>query len=218
LTESELGFPTNVLDDVGLFFQPQLQMSTDFGRIAVCPGAFDESSSGMGIASFGHGILTSSFASRGFRRDQAQKFHQFPWIIKAREIANVGDHGDGDGEWHATAGLKRLDHRVQTPRLNLLLEGLFETLEAFGVLGNRSDVFLKNGLLGWCGADDFREPTQVGRVPIGSACVTDILPQQEGFESKLGGLEIADGVFTSPGELSDGFIFHFGDIDHSELP
>jgi hypothetical protein len=102
--------------------------------------------------------------------------------------------------------------------LHLLLEGLGETLEACGGFGNRSDVFLKNDGLCWRGADDFREPTQVGRVPMGSACVTDSLPQHAGFASQLGSLESAAGVFTSPGEISEGFICHFGAIDHGEIP
>jgi hypothetical protein len=40
-TEPDLGFPTDVLDDFGLFFQSQLDGSADLGGIAVGPGPFD---------------------------------------------------------------------------------------------------------------------------------------------------------------------------------
>ena len=108
--------------------------------------------------------------------------------------------------------------RGQTPRLHLLVEGVVETLEAVGVRGNRSAVFLQNDVRGWRGADDCREPTQGGRVPMGSACVTAIVPPHEGVEANLGSLESAAGVFTRPGELSDGFLCHLGDRAHGELP
>ena len=114
---------------------------------------------------------------------------------------------------YATQGLKGLDHRVQTPGFDVLVEFLFETLEAFGVFVHRSDIFLKDDLLRRGGTDHLREPSQVGRAPIGPAHVTDILSEQKGFETELGVFEIADGIFTCPGEIANGFIFDLGDID-----
>src|SRR5262250_3086084 len=52
-----LGFPANVLDNLGLFCEAQLQRSADLGGIAVGPGAFDERPPGMGIAGFGNRTL-----------------------------------------------------------------------------------------------------------------------------------------------------------------
>jgi hypothetical protein len=48
-TEPDLGLPADILDDFGLFFQARLQMPTDFGRIPVGPGAFDQSPSRLGV-------------------------------------------------------------------------------------------------------------------------------------------------------------------------
>ena len=79
-------------------------------------------------------------------------------------------------------------------------------------------VMCKDDLLSRCGADDFREPPEVGWAPMSPAHVTDILSQQKGFETELGVFEIADGIFTRPGEIPDGFLFHLGDIDHREIP
>jgi hypothetical protein len=52
--QPDLGLPADVLDDLWLFFEPQLGVSADLGRIAIGPGAFHESPSGMGVTGFGH--------------------------------------------------------------------------------------------------------------------------------------------------------------------
>jgi hypothetical protein len=43
------------------------------------------------------------------------------------------------------------------------------------------------------------------------------VPEQQGFETALGGLEITDGVFTRPAEVADGFVLHRRDIDGGEV-
>jgi hypothetical protein len=43
-----------------------------------------------------------------------------------------------------------------------------------------------------------------------------ILSEQDGCETALGILEIADGGFTRPGEVADGYIFDVGDSDPGE--
>ena len=78
------------------------------------------------------------------------------------------------------------------------------------VFAHRTDIFLKDDLLNGRGTDHFREPSQVGRAPIGPAHVPDIVSEQEGFETELGVFQIADGVFTRAGEVTNGFIFHLG--------
>jgi hypothetical protein len=57
--------------------------------------------------------------------------------------------------------------------LPVLVAFWLEPLEAFGRLLNRSDVFVKNDLWRGRGTDNFREPPQVGRAPIGPAGQAD---------------------------------------------
>ena len=85
------------------------------------------------------------------------------------------------------------------------------------MLLHRSDVFLKNDLLRGRGTDDFREPPQVGRAPIGPARGADIVAEHKGFETEFGVFAITDGIFTRPGESAHGFILALGDIDRSEI-
>ena len=116
-TQPDLGFPTDVLDDFGLFFESQLQMSADLGGIAIGPGAFDQDASGMGVAGFGNRPLAALLPRGIFRGDQAQKFHQFSWALKTGEVAHFRHQGDGHGELHPTQGLQGLDHRVTSATL-----------------------------------------------------------------------------------------------------
>ena len=59
LTESELRFPTDILNGLGQFFQPQLQVGAELGRVAVGPGPFDERPAGVRGAALGKGPLAA---------------------------------------------------------------------------------------------------------------------------------------------------------------
>ena len=43
------------------------------------------------------------------------------------------------------------------------------------------------------------------------------MPQQEGFETQLGRLQIPQGIFTRPTQVAEGFIVDGGDIDRGEV-
>jgi hypothetical protein len=51
--KSHLCFPANILNRLGHFFQSQLQVAANLGRIAVGPRAFNESPAGMGVPGLG---------------------------------------------------------------------------------------------------------------------------------------------------------------------
>ena len=172
----------------------------------------------MGVARFGQGALPTWFARRVCRGDQAQKLHEFSGALKTCQVTQFGHQGDGHGALPPTQRLEGFDHRGQTPGLDVILPFLFETLAAVGRLLNRSDVFLKDDVLSRCGAAHLREPPQVGRAPIGPACVTEIVSEQEGFEPELGVFAITEGIFTCPSEIAPRFIFHRGDLHSREVP
>ena len=139
-------------------------------------------------------------------------------MIKTREITPCGDDGDGHRERHATQGLQRLDHRIQTPRFALVLEGLFETRQAFGVFVHCPDILLNDKVLSRGGTDDCAEPAEVGWAPGGPAGIATIVPQHKGVQTKFRGLEVTDGIFPRAAQVADGFVFHRRDIDGGEIP
>jgi hypothetical protein len=65
--QADLRVPTPVLDGLGHLCQAQLEMPTDFGRVALGPGACDQGSPGMSIPGLGHASLTAPLARRVFR-------------------------------------------------------------------------------------------------------------------------------------------------------
>jgi hypothetical protein len=106
-------------------------------------------------------------------------------VIDTAEVANCCHHRDGHGAWHAMQSLKGLDHRGQAQRFHVILPFLCQTLEAFGVFGNGSDICLKDDLLRRCLTNAFREAPEMGRAPMGPARVADVMPAQEGLEPKF---------------------------------
>jgi hypothetical protein len=138
-------------------------------------------------------------------------------MINPSELAQFGHHGDGHGAWHTAPGVQRLDHRVQAPGFHVIVSCLFEALEAFGRLMNRTAICLKDEVRRWCGTDHRRAPAEVGRAPLGPAHIPDILSQQQGFQTALGVFAIAEGLFTRPGAIAKGCIFDCGDIDGGEI-
>jgi len=139
-------------------------------------------------------------------------------VLETCQVPNVRDHRDGHGALHPTQGLESVHHRMQAPRFDLLAEFLVQTPEALRVFRDGPDLFLKDDLLRRGGTDDFREPPEVSRAPIGPARRADILSEQEGFEPECGVFEIADHIFARPCEIPDCFVVHFGDIHRREVP
>ena len=101
----------------------------------------------MSIARFGHGPLATPLTGRILRGNQPQEFHEFSGSIEARQVSKFGHRGDRDSELYTAEGLQGLDDRVQAPRLDLLVEFLFEPLESLGVFVDRADIFLEDNLL-----------------------------------------------------------------------
>jgi hypothetical protein len=85
------------------------------------------------------------------------------------------------------------------------------------VFVDRADIFLKDHVLSGGGTDHLREPPEMGRAPGGTAGIADIVPEQEGFETELGRLEVPEGIFAGAAEIANGFIFHRGNIDRGEI-
>ena len=194
-----------------------LQGATDLSRIALGPGAFEEGATGMGIARFGASPLAASLPTRICGGDQAHEAHELSGGIEAGEVPKCSHRRDCPQKLHATPGLERVDHGVEAPCVDLVVKCLGKTLEACGVLVDRSDIFLNDDVLGRGGADHLAKPAQVSRTPSGLARLADIVAEQAGVETKLGGLEVTDGILTSPGEITPGFVFHVGAIDRGEV-
>jgi hypothetical protein len=218
LTPPNLRLPAEILDGFGLLFEPQLQMSTHLGRIAIGPGTFNKSPTGLGIARFGHGTLATPLTGGIRRGHQPHAFHACSESLDARQVAAFGHRGDRYRDLYTAECLKDLDHRVPTPSFDLRLECLVETLEAFGMLVDRAAIFLEDHWRRRGGTDDFGAPPPMGGVPGGPAGIAAIVAEPQGFETERGGLESLQGIFTGAGEISAGFIFDLGDRDCGEMP
>jgi hypothetical protein len=194
---------TSYVRPAKLFTANRELMTAEVGvlTVAVRPGAFHQSPSGMGIPGFGQRTLLAPLTRGILCRDSAQEFHECSGGIAPGEVAHFSHHRDGHRELHPAQGLQGFNHRLQAPRFHVILECLVETLEAFGVFVDGAAICLPDDVLRG-GADHCREPPEMGRAPMGPAGGAAIVSEEERCESKLGVLKITEGVFTCPSEVS----------------
>jgi hypothetical protein len=86
------------------------------------------------------------------------------------------------------------------------------------VLVHRPDICLEDDLVRRGGTAHLREPVQGGRPPGGLARRAAVMPQQTRVEPECGGFERPDGIFASPAQVADGFVFDLGNSDGREVP
>ena len=70
-TEPDLGFPTDVLDRFGVFFQSELELPAHFRWVPIRPSVCHEDATGMGSAGFGNTPLAAALATGVFGRNEA---------------------------------------------------------------------------------------------------------------------------------------------------
>jgi hypothetical protein len=139
-------------------------------------------------------------------------------VVNARQITQRRDDGDGHGELHTPQRLQGLDHRLKPPGVRLLVEFVFETLQAFSGLVHGPDICLEDDVLRRGRTAHLSEPAPVGWPPGGPAGVADIVPQEKRFEPAFGGLEILDGIFAGPAQIADGLVFDLWNLDGRQIP
>src|SRR5262245_65406511 len=123
----------------------------------------------MAIARLRDAALLAPLSRRVFLGGEAQGVHQLSRVIAPGEVAECGHRGHCDRAWHPAESLERVDDRGEPPGLHLVCEGLCQTREPFGVVGDRADVFLAHALLCRGGTDDLAAPPEVGWTPGGPA-------------------------------------------------
>jgi len=193
-------------------------MPADLRGVARGPGTFDQRTAGMAVARLGDAALSAPLSCRVCCRREAQGVHQLSGVVETGKVAECGHGGHRDRAWHPAEGLERVDDWGKPPGLHLGVECLCQTSQAFGVFGDRANLFLEHDLLGWSRTAHLAEPAQVGGAPGSPARIADIVPQEQRFEPELGGLEIADGIVTGAAQVPDGFILNPGDVDRGQVP
>jgi hypothetical protein len=218
LPQSDWGLPTAGLDPFGLFCQLAWHRSAALGGRAIGPGHFDQAAAGMRGARRGHGAL-APLRPRGMcRGKQAQTLPPCAWAVNPGPIPHCCAQRHGDRAWHPPQGLKRCDHRRQTPGCAVLVAFLCEPREACGILLPRTDLCWHDAGLRRGGPDDLREPPQMGQPPMGPAGVTPIVSEQQGCETHLGVLQLAARICPCLCEVAPRCLVDPGDLHCGESP
>ena len=214
---AHLGFPPDILDGLWSCFQPQLEMAADLGRITIRPSPLDEGSAGERSAGCGDAALTAACATGVLTGRQSQRAHERSGVLEPGPVAEFSHEGDGLGELDTTHRLEGLDDGGETPALDLRSACSLQALESCVLFSHGPDIRLEDDRLGGRRTDHFRQPAQMGRPPRGTALIPDILAQQEGFQSVLGGLAIPDRIRTRAGEVTDRLVLDRRDLDRGQI-
>lgn len=217
LTEPDLGFPSNVLNDLGEPFIAFLDMRRDLGRVSIGPGSLDECAPSPGVSSLCNRPLAAVLSGGVFGGDQPDEGGELAWIVEARDVAEFSDDGYRDGVLDSAQCLQRLDDRAQAPLGSELGDLVFETLQPFDLLIDGTNELLEGDLLGRCGADDLGQVATVSIGPVRTAGVVEPQTEQERLQPQLGRLEgDASGVAGST-EIADRFVFDGGNVNRGEI-
>ena len=92
--------------------------------------------------------------------------HELARVLEARQVAQCGHRGHGDGALDTPQSLESLDHRSEAPGVHLLVECEFQTAQPFSLCSDGLDIFLKDNVLRWGRTDNLAEPAPVGRAPV----------------------------------------------------
>jgi len=144
--------------------------------------------------------------------------HQLSRVLETCQVAQFRHGRHGHRALDLAQGLKGFDHWSEAPGFDLLVECEFQTPETVTLCSDGLDVCLKDDLLRRCGTDHRAEPAQVSGTPGGSTGRAAIVPEHEGFEPQLGRLQIAQGLFTRPAQVAEGFIVNGGHLHGGEAP
>src|SRR5712691_808318 len=215
--ETDLGLPGDVLDRLGQALETFADVRGDLGGVLVGPGTLDENATGVTMTGFGDGALAAGLAGRVLAGDETEEAGELAWVVEAGEVADFGEHGDGDGVLDAAQGLEGANDGGEPPGGNQIGELGLDALEALDLLADGTQRLLEDDLLRRCGADDLGEVAEMGVVPVGAAGVVEAETEEEGLQPELGGLEGDDGGLAGATEIAQRFVLDGGDVDGVEV-
>jgi hypothetical protein len=218
LAKPDLGLPTDGLDGLWELCQTPWQVTTDFRWIPVCPGAFHQGTTCVGMACLGHAALLTPCPTRICRRRQPQIMQKRSGGLEARQVTQCGPRRHGPRALDTAQGLERLDDRRQAPGVPLLVACACQTAQPFRLCGDGLDVCLTDQVLRWGRTAHLAAPAQGGRAPGGSPGRAASVPPHEGLETQLGRLQSPEGLCPCPTQVPEGCIVDGRHRHRGEVP
>jgi hypothetical protein len=173
--EPYLGLPADGLARGGELLPTPWQGPPDVGRVPLGPSPFDHGTTRMRRPRCGHAARLTTAPTGICRGRQPQIMHALAGMLDARQVAQFGHGGHGDGALDTPQRREGLDHGSEAPSFDPFLEFLVQALEAFGVFADSPHILLEDDLLGWRWTDDFREPSEMCRAPMGRPRIATVL-------------------------------------------
>ena len=140
----------------------------------------------MAIPGFGERTLTPLAATAVFTGHESQEGHQLLGVLKAAEIAQLGQDRHGGDQAHAPQGHQALYQRLQTPPLDRLPHVPLHGLHAPLRIPHGLHILLQHDVLGRRGECHRFQPAPVRLRPLGLASVDFAVAQQKGAQPLAG--------------------------------
>src|SRR3972149_3768074 len=132
LAQAHLRLPADGLDLGRQLLQAELEMPADLRRVPIGPRPFDEGPPGVGVPSLGDAALPAPRPRGVLRRGEPQVTHELARGVEPREVPELGHQDDGARELDPPQRLDGLDHGIQPPALDRLVELPLQTLQPLG--------------------------------------------------------------------------------------
>jgi hypothetical protein len=202
--QAQLRIPGAIDDVLGQSFVAELNDAADLRGVAVAPRRFDQQAPGVAVAGLGDAALALLAAAAVLAGHDAQPAHQLARIVEAREVADLGDQAQGDGELHPAQRLQGLDGGIEAPGRCRLAQHRFQTLALRQPVLDRAPVLLEGQLRADLRKGELRQPAPMRVTPVGVAGVTHAMHEQERLQPLLGLARIGLGAAPGPDQIAKG--------------
>src|SRR5258708_24763848 len=133
--------------------------------MAIGPSGFDQDTPRPTIASLGDAAAVDRVACGAFGGYEAEMPHQLAGVLKARQIADLGQHRHCRNEIYPARRLQGSDDLGNGPLGHLVTDRLLQTLDTLALLAHPpQNLFEPNTLLAMLALLQ-HEPIPVGRPP-----------------------------------------------------
>src|SRR5215470_15669801 len=184
----------------------------------IAPSSFDQDTPRPTIASLGDAAAVDRVAGGAFRGYETEIPHQLAGILKARQIADLGQHRHCRNKIYPAHRLQGCDELGKGPLGHRVTDRLLQALDTLALLAYRPQkLFERNTLLAMLELLQ-HEPIHVSRPPRLLARIMSPQPKHERGDLLALAPEVLLRCLTGAREISHSFMPLIGHPDRGQVP
>src|SRR5215471_4381254 len=216
--QPHLRFPGNFTHRPRCGRHLKLFLAANTWRMPIAPTGFDQDAPRPTIAGLGDAAAVDGVSCGAFARYQTEIPHQLARALKARQIADLGQHRHRRNEIYPAHRLQGCDHLAKRPLGHRLTDRLLQTLDTLALLAYRPHKLFEHNTLLAMRELLQQEPIHVRPPPRLLARIMAPEPKHERGDLLALALEVFARRFTGAREISHRFMPLVGHPHRGELP